>query len=298
MSDEQGSVETGNPTAEASAPAATVVPVNPNEWHTYYAPEGLDDSVLGKLGEMVKQKGWRGPADALLSYQNLEKLFGADKAGRTILAPKSDDDADGWNALYSRLGRPESPDKYELPVPEGDDGSFAQAVAPVLHELGLTSKQAKGLAEWWNETSGARIEQEREAFVQKSEQDFAALRREWGAAADQNVDLAKRALVRFGQDAGIDADGLERLEQAIGTGPMLKLFHSIGSSFAVGSFVSSDDSSSGALTPEQAKNKINAMFADQEFMARYMNRDERVRAGAIAEMERLHVMANPDLMES
>jgi hypothetical protein len=287
MSDEQGSVETGNPTAPAAAPVT-------NSW---YATDGLDEGTASQLGELVKAKGWKGPSDALLSYQNLEKVFGADKAGRTILAPKSDDDADGWSAVYDRLGRPESADKYDLPVPEGDDGSFAQAVAPVLHELGLTSKQAKGLAEWWNETSGARIEQEREAFINKSEQDFAALRREWGAAADQNVDLAKRALVRFGQDAGIDADGLERLEQAIGTGPMLKLFHSIGASFAEGSFVASDQPSGGAMTPQQAQNKIASMFADQEFMSRYMNPDERVRAGAIEEMERLHRMANPELMD-
>ena len=288
MSEDLGSAEAGNPTAPAAEPQVT----------TWYATEGLDESTASQLGELVKAKGWKGPADALLSYQNLEKVFGADKAGRTILAPKSEDDADGWGAVYDRLGRPESPDKYNLPVPEGDDGSFAQAVAPVLHELGLTSKQAQGLAEWWNGMSGQRIEQEREAFIQKSEQDFADLRREWGAAADQNTDLAKRALVRFGQDAGIDADGLERLEQAIGTGPMLKLFHAIGASFAEGSFVSSDEPNSGAMTPQQAKNKIATMFADEEFMGRYMNPDERVRAGAIAEMERLHRMANPELLEA
>ena len=275
MSDDQGSVETGNPTAPAAAPA-------------WYAPEGIDQSTASQLGELVKAKGWKGPADALLSYQNLEKVFGADKAGRTILAPKSDDDAEGWNSLYNRLGRPESADKYELPVPEGDDGSFAQAVAPVLHELGLTNKQAKGLAEWWNETSGKRIEMERESFLNRSEEEFTALRREWGAAADQNIELAKRAVAKFGADAGIDADSLERLEEAIGTGPML-------TSFAEGTFVAAEGTTGGALTPQAAKNKIAGMFADQEFMARYMNRDEKIRAGAIEEMMRLQRMANPEL---
>lgn len=282
MSDDQGSAPAGNPTAPAAAPA-------------WYAPEGIDQGTASQLGELVKAKGWKGPADALLSYQNLEKVFGADKAGRTILAPKSDDDAEGWSAVYNRLGRPESADKYELPVPEGDDGSFAQAVAPVLHELGLTNKQAKGLAEWWNETSGKRIEMERESFLAKSEEEFTALRREWGAAADQNIELAKRAVAKFGADAGIDADSLERLEEAIGTGPMLKLFHSIGASFAEGTFVAAEGTTGGALTPQAAKNKIAGMFADQEFMGRYMNRDEKVRQGAIEEMMRLQRMANPEL---
>jgi hypothetical protein len=52
------------------------------------------------------------------------------------------------------------------------------------------------------------------------------------------------------------------------------------------------------MTPAQAKNKIAGMFADQEFMGRYMNTDERVRAGAIEEMMKLQRMANPELFTS
>lgn len=76
---------------------------------------------------------------------------------------------------------------------------------------------------------------------------------------------------------------------------MLKLFHSIGASFAEGTFVAAEGTTGGALTPQAAKNKIAGMFADQEFMGRYMNRDEKVRQGAIEEMMRLQRMANPEL---
>ena len=284
MSDDQGSAEAGNPTAPAAAPA-------------WYAPEGLDQNTSSQLGELVKAKGWKGPADALLSYQNLEKVFGADKAGRTILAPKSDDDAEGWTAVYNRLGRPESPDKYELPVPEGDDGSFAQAAAPVLHELGLTAKQAKGLAEWWNEASSKRIEMEQESFSSRSEAEYKELQREWGAAAAQNEELAKRAVLKFSKEAGIDESTFDAMERAMGTSKLMKLFHAIGSQFAEADFVASDAPSGNAMTPQQAKNKIAGMFADQEFMSRYLNTDERVRQGAIEEMMRLNRMANPDTGE-
>lgn len=280
MSDEQGSAPAGNP-----APTA------------WYAPEGLDPNTSTQLGELVKAKGWKGPADALLSYQNLERVFGADKAGRTILAPKSDDDADGWNAVYNRLGRPESPDKYGLPVPEGDDGSFAQAAAPVLHELGLTTRQAKGLAEWWNKASSARIEAEGEAFSKASEAEYAALKGEWGTAAAQNEELAKRAVLKFSKEAGIDEAAFDAMERAIGTAKVMKLFHAIGSQFSESSFVASDAPTGGALTPAQAKQKVAGMFADKEFMARYMHPDERVRQGAIEEMMTLNRMANPNLSD-
>lgn len=284
MSDEQGSAPAGNPTAPAAAPV-------------WYAPEGLDPATTGQLGELVKAKGWKGPADALLSYQNLEKVFGADKAGRTILAPKSDDDADGWSAVYNRLGRPESADKYELPVPDGDDGSFAQAAAPVLHELGLTTKQAKGLAEWWNKASTSRIEAADEAFSKQSEAEYAALKGEWGAAAAQNEELAKRAVLKFGKEAGIDEATFDSLERAIGTAKVMKLFHAIGAKFGEADFVGSDTPSSGALTPAQAKNKVASLFADQEFMGRYMHQDQRVRQSAIEEMMALNRMANPGVTE-
>lgn len=280
MSDEQGSAPAGNP-----APTA------------WYAPEGLDPNTSTQLGELVKAKGWKGPADALLSYQNLERVFGADKAGRTILAPKSDDDADGWNAVYNRLGRPESPDKYGLPVPEGDDGSFAQAAAPVLHELGLTTRQAKGLAEWWNKASSARIEAEGEAFSKASEAEYAALKGEWGTAAAQNEELAKRAVLKFSKEAGIDEAAFDAMERAIGTAKVMKLFHAIGAQFSESSFVASDAPTGGALTPAQAKQKVAGMFADKEFMARYMHPDERVRQGAIEEMMTLNRMANPNLSD-
>lgn len=282
MSDEQGSAPAGNP------PAAAPV---------WYAPEGLDPATTGQLGELVKAKGWKGPADALLSYQNLEKVFGADKAGRTILAPKGDDDADGWNAVYNRLGRPESADKYELPVPEGDDGSFAQAAAPVLHELGLTTKQARGLAEWWNKASSARIEAADESFSKQSEAEYAALRGEWGAAATQNEELAKRAVLKFSKEAGIDEAAFDAMERAIGTAKVMKLFHAIGAQFSESAFVSSDTPAAGALTPAQARNKQAAMFADKEFMGRYLNPDERVRQSAIEEMMRLTRMANPGAID-
>ena len=76
---------------------------------------------------------------------------------------------------------------------------------------------------------------------------------------------------------------------------MIKLFQAVGSAFAEGTFVGSETPTGGALTPQAAKNKIAGMFADQEFMGRYMNRDEKIRQGAIEEMMRLQRMANPEL---
>jgi hypothetical protein len=77
----------------------------------------------------------------------------------------------------------------------------------------------------------------------------------------------------------------------------MKLFHAIGSKFGEADFVGSDTPSGGALSPAQAKNKVASLFADKEFMGRYMHQDQRVRQSAIEEMMALNRMANPGVTE-
>ena len=70
---ETGSVDTGNPVADAAGAPAT------NTQETWYS--GLPEETRG----MVEIKGWKGPEDAIQSYANLEKMLGADKAGRGLV---------------------------------------------------------------------------------------------------------------------------------------------------------------------------------------------------------------------
>ena len=81
------------------------------------------------------------------SYLSLEKMMGQDK----IVMPKDDNDIEGWNSMYSRLGVPETSDGYGLVQPEGvpeglqDAQMDVKAFADVAKEFNLTPKQAKGL---------------------------------------------------------------------------------------------------------------------------------------------------------
>lgn len=274
------------PAAPATSTPAAPAPATP----PWYAMDGMAADQVAALGETVKTKGWKHPSEALLSYVNLEKVFGADKAGRTILAPKDENDAEGYAAIYDRLGRPKAAEDYKLPVPDGDDGTFAKAMAPVLHKHGLNVKQAQGIANEYN----ALIKAAEEQFLRTSDEQYKALKTEWGQAATQNEELARRAVAKFGKDAGLDEGGLDRLERAIGTGPMLKLFHAIGASFAEGTFVDGR-AGAGGLTPAAAKAEIAKKFSDSEFMARYTNADAKIRQTAIDEMMQLQRIANPQL---
>jgi len=75
---------------------------------------GWADSLPDDLRQVVLNKGWREPSDALKSYRHLEEFLGAEKSGRGIVLPKSEDDAEGYARLYQALGRPESAGDYGL----------------------------------------------------------------------------------------------------------------------------------------------------------------------------------------
>ena len=150
----------GNPAPAVAAAGGESAPVA-DGWVS-----SLPESVRG----VVLNKGWKAPEDAITSYANLEKLLGADKAGRGVVLPKDDAGADEWGQFWNRLGRPEAADQYNIPLPDGDDGGFAKQAATWFHEAGLTQRQAEGLAGKWNEfATGMQRQQDREAEDQQDQ---------------------------------------------------------------------------------------------------------------------------------
>jgi hypothetical protein len=94
-----------------------------------------DPEVLG----YIQKKGWSAPADIVQGYRNLEKLVGNEK----VPLPKGEQDAEGWERVFTALGRPTSPDAYKLP----DSDAAAK-----FHEVGLNTRQAEALSGWLGES--------------------------------------------------------------------------------------------------------------------------------------------------
>jgi hypothetical protein len=115
-----------------------------------------------------------------------------------------------------------------------------------------------------------------------------ALRKEWGAAHDQNVEIARNAARKL----GFTPEAVDALEKTMGYDGVMKFMHGLGSKLGEANFVSSGETQgfNGAMTPAAAKNRIQQLRGDPEFTRRY------VAGGATerAEMERLHRMAYHD----
>jgi hypothetical protein len=186
--DNAGSVTTEAVTTTTSPPPADV-PVNKPEGNVADWRSALPEDIRGNptLSKFTT-------VEALAkSYVNAEKMIGADK----IVIPK-EGDAEGWNAVYQKLGRPDNPDGYGFKepekVPEGlrYDPELDKRVAAISHKRGLNKAQAAGVREDLMQLVAEGATQNLEAgksqeLAQAKEiaDAEAALKNEWGEAYEQ-----------------------------------------------------------------------------------------------------------------
>lgn len=282
----QGAPPPPAPPAEQSAaapPPSGQAPAAP--WYGAIRDESVRNWMEGK--------SFADPSALAESAYNLEKLIGHEKAGRTAVVPNADAPPEEWKAFHAKLGVPDKPDGYKLPVPEGQSGEFAKEAANWFHELGVPPRQAEALAAKWNDFSSKAQARQAEALAAQGERDVQALQGEWGAAYGKNLELARRAAAQFLPAHG-DAERavlLEKIEGAIGAGPLLRLFAGMGQGLGEHVLHRSGEASGqfGALTPGQARARIETLRSDRDWVAKYLEGDK----AKIAEMQSLHGFAYP-----
>ena len=162
-----------------------------------------------------------------------ENRDGGDQ-GEALALPGKDATPEDWAEFYAKIGRPETPDGYDLPLPEGDDGAFAQQMAPILHKHGVTAEQAKGLANDWNalvaaqQAEAAKAEQAEIARLdQQNKAEATELRNEWGAQHDANMHFAKLAAQQFFPSEQAPAV-ISAIESVLGYKATIQVLHQIG----------------------------------------------------------------------
>lgn len=183
--------------------------------------------------DFVESKGWKGAGDVLDSYANLEKLVGAEKAGRTVVLPKDANDVEGRKAFFAKIGVPDTPDAYELPAPKGDGGEFAKTAAQWFHANGVPKAAAQAIAEQWNGFMEKLVADDQAAAQATSAQALDKLKTEWGGEFDKRAEFARRFL----KEAGWDDAKVSKYEQAFGTAEMLRDFYQWGSKLGEPDFV-------------------------------------------------------------
>jgi hypothetical protein len=121
-------------------------------------------------------------------------------AEQLIRLPKPDD-AEGNTALWNRLGRPETPDKFDVKIAEGSDLDKAglDSFLATLHKAGpMTGPMAQAAADWYEGFAKQNAEAADKIYKAEQERVTLELKQELGGAFEQTIDAAAEAAERFG----------------------------------------------------------------------------------------------------
>lgn len=141
--------------------------------------------------------------DLWKSYRTLERI---NSSGNKVAVPTDASTPEEWDAFYSKLGRPESADKYEFTVP---DDAKEVATEEAMKEFratafknGLNGKQVKALTDYYFKSVKSAtdlVQQQSQQRIEASERD---LEKEWGpkggAKWKENLALADRGAALVG----------------------------------------------------------------------------------------------------
>ena len=157
------------------------------------------------IPEQYQSKGWaekiKSTDDLFKAYDHSQQLIGKRPAG----IPTADASDDEWNQFYKAMGRPDEP-TYDFPevegLPEGFDASaYKETAAKIMHEAGLTPKQASKLYQSFmnNEKESAGKQQEQHLARQKElDAQFENLTKEhFGDDIDKYTELTKTEFEKF-----------------------------------------------------------------------------------------------------
>ena len=155
-----------------------------------------------------------------------------------LVMPGKDATPEQWGEFYKQVGRPDAPEGYELPVPEGDDGAFAKQASGWMHEAGLSKDQAAKLAVKWNELAATQQAAQTKAEADaaqaqhvKNTTEAAELKTAWGQNFDANMHFAKQAATQFLPE-GKAADVIAAVESKLGYKATIEFLHNIGKGLA------------------------------------------------------------------
>ena len=231
----------------------------------------LSDDLKG----MIDAKGWKSPGDALQSYRQLEEFMGADKAGRGLVMPKSEDDSKGFDKIYKALGRPESPEGYELlgAVKEGEyDKGYLDAMGQAMHQAGLSKRQALALTN----ANQAQFQAMQQAQADAHQAEVAEAQASLSA---EDKELARRGF-RFLE---LEAKDAVAIEHYLGVKKAAGIFAKIGRAMGEDSPIDGAKGSGLQTSAADAKRRMDERYADPLFLQRFTNGDK----SAISEMEEL-----------
>jgi hypothetical protein len=242
---------TATPGAGAPAPgAAPAAGSDPIDWRA-----GLPDDIKSDPS-LAPFKDLTGLAK---SYVHTKKMVNE----KGLIPPKPDSPPEMWEQFYNALGRPESPEKYDLgdvKLPEGleIDADMEKQFREQAHKAGLTSQQAKALREWYFSDTVNKIqgfESNRKAEREQAERD---LRDEWGPEYDHKIQSAAKAWKMFADPAELPKL-TELFDSGLGNNPLIvRLFSRVAAAMGEDPKLHGENVTNSSTYADQARDILTS----------------------------------------
>ena len=196
------------------------------------------------------------------SLVNAQSMIGADK----VAIPGKHATDEDWGEVWRKLGRPDTPDGYELvnEMPEGieQNDDMLNWFRATAHEIGMTPTQAQKMLGRYNEFLGSQMGADEGQIEQLRETTEIELKKEYGAAFADRVGNGNAVMQEFG------SEGLTELQLAdgrlLGDHPeIIKMMVNVGEfiNSKIGEDVLAGTKSSGGLAPDDARAKLEEIRA-------------------------------------
>lgn len=289
----------GTPPAAPEAPWGNDVNVpwrvGDKPWYESLIPEG-------PTREHLKAKSYANPV--VLADANYQLTQLATDPKRVVIPDdKADDKALG--EFYTKLGRPASPDKYDVKIDPSIkvDPNMLTFGKQLAFDLGLNGKQTQRLVDTWNKyAAGANTElATREAAA--NDKAIGDLQTALGDKFDTFKASGTRVMQALSNNKNLpealrlSAADLLAVEKSIGAAPLAKLIGAIGmltgesDVFTGAGSNNGDPNNPDSMTKEQATAAISALASDAEFQKAYTSKDHPGHKDALERMNKLYAKA-------
>lgn len=219
--------------------------------------------------------------DILKAYVNSQKLI-----GKKI----SDMSPEELKQINYNRGVPEDKGEYKFDGVKDADPQTLEWFKDVAFENGLTSEQAAKLAE---AHASQFVEQQKYMETEialNMEKNAAKLKTEFGAAYDQNIGLAEKALKEF--DGGEFKALIDNAGGLTNNPEITKFLVAAGKNVSEGTLQAPDNQGSFKMTPSEVRTKIEELRNSESYNQRINSRNLSERESARKQMQDLYAMAS------
>ena len=256
---------------------------NPESWR-----EALPEDLRGEASlDVIKDF-----PTLIKNYVSAQKMVGADK----VVVPGEAATEEEMNTYFTALGRPKTADEYGVKAPDEMPEGFnysedlAKAFTAEAHKLGMTTKQANGIFNWYNNNQIDAFTGMRKEGEENKQNAELALRKEFGQAYDDKIANAKTLLRKFADD-----DIFKHIEESgIGNDPnVIKLMARIAQEFSEDRLKGEGTGTFGHMSAEEAQAKLNELDLDKEFTDAYYSRKHPGHKAAVERRFAIQQIATP-----